>query len=117
MSDTWTLSHILERFIIHLFSGGSVFFLAFTGLDLCQRKRWLPRYYGWWHLALPALLSFLFISLREVFDVAAGGWYVKSITDWISWVIGLGAAVYAVYRHAPRWATIVAEIKEDNIQW
>ena len=54
------------------------------------------------------------ISLREVFDVAGGGSPLKSVCDWISWLLGLGVSVWALYRLVPRLGRVLAEIKEEN---
>ena len=109
------LGHILERFVIHFFSSAGVYLIALWGFWLLERKvSWWPKPRGWWELILPALLSFLFISFREVFDVAGGGPVAKSVSDWISWSAGLGAALWALYRLTPRLAGILEEIEGEK---
>ena len=66
---------------------------------------------GWMALIWPAVISFIFISFREIFDVSAGGAVIKSICDWISWIVGLGTSVYEAYNTAPRIAEINQVIK------
>lgn len=107
----WT--HVVERAIIHFFSSGGVYLIAVWGFWLLERRaRWWPQLRGWWEFILPAAFSFLFISLREVFDVGAGGAALKSVCDWLSWAAGLGASAWALYRLAPRLAAVRAEIEE-----
>ena len=97
------MAEIIERGIIHFFSSSGVYLIALTGFWLLERKvRWWPHLHGWWALILPALLSFMVISRREIFDVAAGGLLVQSISDWISWIAGLGVSVWALYWLTPR---------------
>ena len=82
--------------------------IALTGSWLLERKvRWWPHLHGWWALILPALLSFMVISMREIFDVAAGGLLIKSISDWISWIAGLGVSV----------GTVPADASADPYTW
>ena len=109
------LAHILDRTVIHFFSSAGVYLIALWGFWMLERKvRWWPQLHGWWELILPALMSFLFISLREVFDVSAGGTALKSVCDWLSWLFGLGVSAWALYRLIPRLGRILAEIKEAS---
>ena len=109
------IGHILERGVVHFFSSAGVYLIALWGFWLLERKvRWWPELKGWWELILPALVSFLFISFREVWDVNAGGSVVKSVCDWLSWLFGLGVSVWAVYRLFPRLGRILAEIRDDR---
>ena len=95
------MTEIIERGIIHFFSSAGVSLIALTGFWLLERKvRWWPSLHGWWA-----------ISFREIFDVAAGGLLVKSISDWISWILGLGVSVWALYRLTPRLNQCVGEIE------
>ena len=107
--------HVAERAVIHFFSSGGVYVIALWGFWLLERRaRWWPQLRGWWELILPAAFSFLFISLREVFDVGAGGAVIKSICDWLSWLAGLGASAWALYRLTPRLWSVLLEIEEDR---
>ena len=109
------IGHILERGVIHFFSSAGVYLLGLFGFWILERKvNWWPRLEGWWELILPAVVSFLFISLREVFDVAAGGSAVKSVCDWMSWLAGLGISVWALYRLSPRLESILSEIRSGS---
>ena len=88
-----------------------MYLIALTGFWLLERKvRWWPKLHGWWALILPALLSFMVISFREIFDVAAGGLLVKSVCDWLSWIAGLGVSVWALYRLTPLLNETLLEI-------
>ena len=105
--------HILDRAVIHFFSSAGVYLIALWGFWLLERKaRWWPPLKGWWELILPAAASFLFISLREAFDAAAGGALVKSVCDWLSWLAGLGASAWALYRLTPRLESVAREIRD-----
>ena len=106
------IAHILERFVIHVFSGASVLILALVGFWYMERKVRSFRLNGWMFFILPALVSFTLISFREIWDVSAGGPLIKSVTDWISWVIGIGGAAYGLYRLSPRVTQAVEEITE-----
>ena len=109
------IAHILERAVIHFFSSSGVYLIALWGFWLLERKvKWWPQLRGWRELILPAVLSFLLISTREIFDMAAGGSVVKSVCDWLSWLLGLGVSVWAVYRLFPRLGRILAEIRDDR---
>ena len=104
--------HVLERAMIHFFSAAGVYHVALWGFWALERRvRWWPELRGWWELILPAVLSFGFISFREIFDVAAGGSPVKSICDWLSWIGGLGCAAWSTYRLHERLEGVVGEIR------
>ncbi len=108
-------AHVLERAVIHFFSSAGVYVLALAAFWWLERKvKWWPELKGWWELVLPAVASFLFISLREVWDVSAGGSPIKSVCDWLSWLAGLGASVWASYRLSPRLTSILREIRERS---
>lgn len=110
-----SVAHILERGMIHFFSSAGVTLIALWGFWTLERKAsWWPQLHGWWELILPATVSFLCISLREVFDVAAGGSILKSVCDWLSWLLGLGVSVWALYRLSPRLSCILSEIEETR---
>ena len=106
------IGHILKGAVIHFFSSAGVYLIALWGFWMLERKvKWWPELKGWWELIMPALMSFLFISFREVFDVNAGGSVAKSVCDWTSWVLGLGVSVWALYRLTPRLNQILEEIQ------
>lgn len=88
------IQHIIERELIHFFSGGSVYLLAYFTYQWAKRK-W-PE---WTDRILPALLAALVIFLREPADVAAGGWVGKSYIDFTFWMLGLGVAIYGLMRY------------------
>ena len=106
---------ILERAVIHFFSSAGVVLLALYGFWYLERKvSWWPQTRGWWDLILPALVSFVIISFREVFDVARGGSPVKSVCDWLSWLAGMGVSIWALYRLFPRLGQIHREIHAER---
>ncbi len=43
-----------------------------------------------------------------------GGAVIKSICDWLSWLAGLGASAWALYRLTPRLWSVLLEIEEDR---
>lgn len=93
MFGDMTIGHVLERAIIHLFAGGSVYLLTYLLTDYAQKKWRL------WKMVLPALLAVGFIGWREAYDVANGQPFAKAITDWISWGLGLALAIYGLQRY------------------
>ena len=111
------LEHIIDRFIIHLFSGASVALIALWGFWIIERKvKWWPEMRGWMFYIFPTLLAFVFISFREIWDVHNGGLLVKSVTDWISWILGLGAANYCLYRLTPKLDQVLKQIKKRRAE-
>lgn len=96
--------HIVDRFVLHFFMSAGVLLLALAVFWYLERKvRWWPSPHGYWFYIVPALLSFMFISFREVFDVAySGQLVVKAVTDWISWITGLGVSIWALIRLTKR---------------
>ena len=96
------LQHIAERFIVHLFSAASLVLLAFLLLRSLRRRwfladEWLPE--SWRStLVLAALLIFAGSALREAYDVSVGGALAKSISDYVSWVLGCGCAAWGLHR-------------------
>ena len=109
------IGHVIERFIIHIFSGASVVLIALWGFWIIERKiKWFPELRGWMFYIFPSLIAFTFISFREVFDVANGGPVIKSLTDWTSWLIGLVFAVYTIYRLTPKFSQVLTQIEEKR---
>ena len=102
--------HILERFQIHVFSSTSLYLLAlfgFWGLEI--HVSWWPPVPGVWGLIFPAVVVFMAVASREIFDIAKGGWIGKSIIDWFSWAVGLTVSVYGLHKIAPRLFGFVTE--------
>lgn len=94
------IAHILERFIIHLFSAMGLVVGTFFGLQSLHRRlksSWLPANIGG-RLLLAGLLVFGLTAMREAWDVANGQPLVKAFTDYASWLIGLGLGIWATYR-------------------
>ena len=89
--------------------------LAWWLWDLGERKNVLPRIKsGWMFMLFPSLLAFTIISFREVYDVAAGGYVVKSIFDWISWMIGIGWGAWATQAISWRVWEARIDIRRSN---
>ena len=108
------ISHILERFVIHLFSSTGVLLLTLWGFWCLEIfVGWWPALYGWWQLVLPALICLMLTGSREIFDIKRGGLLVKSIIDWISWAVGLGLSFWGVYQLTPRLAEIFGQIQNQ----
>lgn len=94
------ISHIIERFIIHLFSATGLVVGTFFAIQSIQRryaKDWLPSNVGG-RLLLAGFLVFGVTATREAWDVHNGQPIVKAFTDYISWAIGLGLGIWATYR-------------------
>lgn len=95
------IGHIVERFLIHLFSAMGLVVGVFFGLQSLHRRQkmngWLPSNIGG-RLVFSGLVVFLIASMREVFDLHSGQPYVKVFTDWASWLIGLALGIWATYR-------------------
>jgi hypothetical protein len=86
--------HILERAILHIFSAASVYLLAFFALAWAMRRN-AERTMQ----ILPGLVGALAIALREPFDVANGQPVLKVITDYLSWLVGMTLAIWALTRY------------------
>jgi len=111
------MTHILERFVIHFLCSAAVLQLALAGFWYLERKfRWWPAPHGWWAYIVPALLSFIPISFREVWDVTHGQLGVKAVTDWISWILGLAVAIWAFYRLTNKLKAIQLEIQLRKVR-
>lgn len=94
------IGHIIERFIIHLFSAMGLVvgtFFAIQSLHRRYAKGWLPSNVGG-RLLLAGFLVFGLTATREAVDVARGQVLVKAFTDYASWAIGLGLGIWATYR-------------------
>ena len=97
METTW--GFILERFIIHMFSGAAVLLLALLAFLFLERAfRWFPRFDGIAFFAVPGLVAVFCIFLREPFDVQSGWWVGKSYIDVVSWICCVGLAIWALLR-------------------
>lgn len=109
------LGHIVERFMLHVLLSAGVLLVAMALCDWAERRwSWWPRLAGWWILVVPALASFALVSLREVWDVAHGQPAAKAVTDWISWILGLAAAIWGLYRLRRRLAAAFDGGKEQS---
>lgn len=94
------IGHIAERFVIHLFSAMGLVVGTFFGIQSLQRryaKGWLPSNVGG-RLLLSGFLVFGLTATREAWDVHNGQPFVKALTDYASWFIGLGLGIWATYR-------------------
>ena len=113
--DVAGFAHIAERFVLHVASGASIMLLAWWLWDLGERKNVLPRIKsGWMFMLFPSLLAFTIISFREIYDVAVGGYVVKSIFDWISWMIGIGWGAWATQAISWRVWEARIDIRRSN---
>lgn len=93
------LLHILDRAFIHFYMAAGFLLMTLVAWEYATRKfRWWPRLNGWGAYAIPAFVIFTLISFREVFDVHNGQPLVKAITDWISWISGMAAAIWGLHR-------------------
>ena len=111
---TWAeRGHVLDRFVLHVFSGASVLIIFMYAWWLCERwvKGW-PRLEGWLFFTVPGFIAFTVIALRESYDVAMGNPLQKSFFDHASWIIGIFGFSYAIYRLYPRLRQAMEEIEK-----
>jgi hypothetical protein len=106
-----TIIYALQRYVLHIFHSPAFYLLSVAVFYWLVRKFHWRRMQGWWALIAPAVFIFIFISGREIWDVSAGDPVWKSITDWSSWITGLGLTVWGVYRLTPLFNDILGEIK------
>lgn len=106
--------HTLERALLHVASGGSVALLAMATWHACASRGWLWILRGKSFYALPALIAVFAISLREPWDVANGDPALKSTFDWLSWVMGIGLAQYALWRLTDRLMEVRLSIQTQR---
>ena len=85
--------HILERAIIHIFAGTTVYLMAYIVLCWCIRKS------VWTMRIVPALIAVGFIGWREPYDLANGQMLVKVYTDYASWVFSMALALFLLRRY------------------
>lgn len=111
-----TVFYVLERYALHIFEAAAVYLLAVAVFYWIVRKLGWKRMQGWWALVAPAVLAFLPISFREVFDVYHGDPIYKSFFDWSSWMVGFGLAIWGIYRLTPLFWDILQEIHGRPIQ-
>ena len=109
-----TFLHIVDRFIIHLFSSAAVLMLAQVGFVYLERAwfrfpKWLLR--GWFFFIVPGMFAFLVIASREIYDVAQGNPPLKSYFDYLSWLLGITLSSWGRLRTCRRTLMAVEEIK------
>ena len=109
-----TLFYVLERYALHILEATAIYLIAVAGFYWIMRKLGWRRMQGWWALIAPAVLAFIPISFREVFDVYHGDPIYKSFTDWSSWMVGFGLAIWGIYRLTPLFDEILREIKMNR---
>lgn len=93
MEERDIITHIIDRFIIHMFAAGSVYFVVHYTILFAERK------WKHWRLALPGILVVAAIGWNEAKDLASGGYWIKSITDGISWLVGVALFAWGLYRY------------------
>jgi len=86
--------HVLDRFVIHVFSSGMVTLLLRYALYQLERRVLTARLGGYMWYLLPAVLGPLLIFLREPLDVLHGGWWIKSYIDPVGWAVGALASTW-----------------------
>lgn len=90
------LGEILNRGAIHFFASMSLVTATyFFVLFLLRRYK---QYEQLMALVLAAALVFAGSTLREAYDVYQGQPLVKAFTDYLSWLLGCGVSVWAIYR-------------------
>lgn len=111
-----TVMYVFERYVLHIFEAAAVYLLAVAIFYWVVRKLGWRRMQGWWALVAPAVLAFIPISFREVFDVYNGDPIYKSFSDWSSWMVGFGLAIWGIYRLTPLFNDILGEIQGRPLQ-
>jgi len=101
------IGEIAERFVIHFFSAGGALIAAVLSWN------WLMRRYGglrsYQVLMLPGLMILWVTAMREAYDVWNGGSLLKSISDFISWALGVAVWVFGLTRIGMWWSQRKAE--------
>lgn len=96
------MMHIIERFLLHFVASTFLTLAFFFALRFwVRRSNWLVEWIAPHKsrlLVVSALCVFSVATLREPFDVAAGQWWVKAITDQISWFLGPAVSVWGLSR-------------------
>lgn len=111
-----TIVYVFERYVLHIFEATAIYLIAVAAFYWMMRKLGWRRMQGWWALIAPAVLAFIPISFREVFDVYNGDPIYKSFTDWSSWMVGFGLAIWGIYRLTPLFYEILIEIKFGEVR-
>ncbi len=93
--------HAAGRFILHFWAAPGIVLGATFALAFLVRKKkdwtWLPQTKRQ-IIAVAALAVFACATLREAYDVWAGQPLYKAFTDYSSWLLGCGVAVWALFR-------------------
>ena len=110
------IAHILARFGLHFMASFMLVVFSYVALrwwwgrlewrldtvgmstEVLQRALRVWRWRGITFAVLCAIPSAFIPPMREIFDVAAGGLLLKSITDYVSWFGGSGVASWLLYR-------------------
>ncbi len=90
------MANIIERFLIHVTAATSLVLAVELLLAWIARQR--DEAEAWYRRALPGLLVAAVAFTREAYDVSRGQPLLKAFTDYASWIIGVSASVYAIYR-------------------
>lgn len=89
---TELIPHILTRAFVHIVSAAFVYLLIYFLTSFLERRL------QHWKLILPAVIALGYIGWNEVYDLSQGQSVVKAVTDAGSWIVGLGLAVWGLYR-------------------
>lgn len=93
--------HVLDRFVIHVFSAGGVSLLVLWLAARFVPPELLP---GWTFYGVPLGVAFTCISFREIWDVRNGNPMTKSVCDFVSWIAGFGLSAWLLREIAARAA-------------
>ena len=96
-----TFGHIVERFLIHLFSDPGIVLAVSFFLRFAKKKKnysWLPTGTRA-TLIWAALVVAIVVAGREAIDISNNGWVVKSYIDWFSHACGLGLGTWGLIRY------------------
>ena len=91
--DEGSIGHVLQRFVLHLFTFAGIYLAVDYGVEYARRKA--PT---WTEQILPAVLIVAFIGWNEVGDLQAGQPYFKVFTDLASWIVGAILTIWGLRR-------------------
>lgn len=87
------IGHVIDRFIIHLFSATGVYLVAYFVTQWAGRK-----WPDWYDRVLPAVVIIGFLGWNELSNVQGGQPYFKAFTDLASWVLGFALGLWGLVR-------------------
>lgn len=106
--------HIVERELIHLFSGGGMYCVFQWIVRAAEQHVLTRRLGGYLFFGLPAFLASFCIALFELANVNDGGLLIKSYLDIAFWAIGMAFPAWTQYRHGERVVEAARDISRNG---